>query len=125
MIELQVVLNFILDTFNIEVNENDIPDDTWFDTIEHEGKVCWLSKKFIPKVFTAKNKTGGDQSRYKRRQKKLKRFNRVIPEQFRFHYDSTLVKKVPLLYNLLIIFIFPRSYMGQVRFFLTFYVSSS
>ena len=95
LIELQVVLNFILDTFNIEVNENDIPDDTWFDTIEHEGKVCWLSKKFIPKVFTAKNKTGGDQSRYKRRQKKLKRFNRVIPEQFRFHYDSTLVKKVP------------------------------
>lgn len=95
LIELQVVLNFILDTFNIEVNENDIPDNTWFDTIEHEGKVCWLSKKFIPKVFTAKNKTGGDQSRYKRRQKKLKRFNRVIPEQFRFHYDSTLVKKVP------------------------------
>lgn len=95
LIELHVVLDFILETFNIEVNENDIPDDTWFDTIEHEGKTCWLSKKFIPKVFTAKNKTAGDQSRYKRRQKKLKRFNRVIPEQFRFHYDSTLVKKAP------------------------------
>lgn len=95
LIELQVVLDFILDNFNIEVNENDIKDGTWFDTIEHEGKSFWLSKKFIPKVFTSKNKTGGDQSRYKRRQRKLKRFNRVIPEQFRFHYDTTLVKKVP------------------------------
>lgn len=95
LIELQTVLDFILDNFNIEVKEDDIPDDTWFDTIEHDGKSFWLSKKFIPKVFTKRSQTGGDQSRYKRRQRKLKRFNRVIPEQFRFHYDTTLVKKVP------------------------------
>lgn len=95
LIELQTVLNFILDNFNIEVKESDIKDGTWFDTIEHNGKSFWLSKKFIPKIFTSKSKTGGDQSRYKRRQRKLKRFNKVIPEQFHFHYDTTLVKKVP------------------------------
>ena len=94
MTELSTVLNFILDNLNIEVNENDIEAGTWFDTIEHDGKSFWLSKKFIPKLYV-KNETGGDQSRYKRRQKKLKRFNRVIPEQFKFHYDTTLVKKCP------------------------------
>ena len=51
MIELSIVLNFILDNLNIEVNENDIEADTWFDTIEHNGKSFWLSKKFIPKLY--------------------------------------------------------------------------
>ena len=94
MIELSIVLNFILDNLNIKVNEDDIESGTWFDTIEHNGKSFWLSKKFIPKIY-AKNETGGDQSRYKRRQRKLKRFNRVIPEQFKFHYDTAIIRKCP------------------------------
>lgn len=94
MIELSIVLNFILDNLNIKVNEDDIESGTWFDTIEHDGKSFWLSKKFIPKLYV-KNETGGDQSRYKRRQRKLKRFNRVIPEQFKFHYDTALIRKCP------------------------------
>lgn len=94
LIELSIVLNFILATFNIEVSENDIESGTWFDTIEHNGKSFWLSKKFIPKIYT-RNETGGNQSRFNRRQRNLKRFNRVIPEQFKFHYDTTIVHKCP------------------------------
>lgn len=94
LIELSIVLNFILATFNIETNENDIESGTWFDTIEHNGKSFWLSKKFIPKIYT-RDETGGNQARFNRRQRNIKRFNRVIPEQFKFHYDTTVIHKCP------------------------------
>lgn len=93
LIELDVILDFIANNLNISCTSDDIEDDVWFDTIEHNGKSFWLSKKYIIKTPDVRRGGGRDRSAY--RQKKLKKFDIVIPEQFRFHYDTILVRKCP------------------------------
>lgn len=55
-----------------------------FDEILGE-KFCW---KYIPPV---KEKPTPGQGRWKKRQKKLNRFDRIIPEVFSYHYDTQML----------------------------------
>lgn len=65
-------------------------DGTEFDTVEHEGKTFWVNKKFIVK------RTEGTQQRGSKTTRKVKKsLDRVIPSQFRFHYDTIILKKCP------------------------------
>lgn len=59
-----------------------------FDIVEHEGKEFWINKKYIPK---------GQQGRTPRNNqtKKVKGISKVIDGQFRFHYDTVIIKKHP------------------------------
>lgn len=97
LIELQTLLNFLIENFNIDIKEDDIESDIWFDTIEHNGKTFWLSKKYIIVNNVFKKETSYNKNKEKYRQKKLKKFNKVIPGQFKFHYDTVIVRKVPFL----------------------------
>ena len=80
--------NFIVDSVNAELK--DITPNTEFDEVEHDGKTFWISKKYVAPV----QKTPGTPGSSKER-KKHKGLDKIIDEQFRFHYDTTLIKKCP------------------------------
>lgn len=85
LMEWTLFHNFIVENTNKEI-EPDI--NTEFDSIEDSGKSFWICKKYIVQTTIKSPK----ESRY---QKQVKRFNRVIDTQFRFHYETSIYRKVP------------------------------
>lgn len=59
---------------------------TSFNTID-DNLLCW---KYVPMIKVNNNPSGG-QSRFKHSMKKLKRFDRIIPGMFAFHYDTVML----------------------------------
>ena len=67
-------------------NQNyECEEGTEFDSCEHEGKSFWINKKYLPK--NTKMPGSGN----KRQAKQPKGLDKVIPDQFRFHYDRLCV----------------------------------
>lgn len=85
LVDLQ---NFIIDQLNIELK--DIEENTEFDEVEHEGKTFWISQKYTPPVRSEGIKQSGGKVR-----KKKKGIDKIIDSQFRFHYDTVILKKCP------------------------------
>jgi len=85
IIDLQ---NFIIDQVNVELTTPE--PNTEFDEVEHNGKTFWISRKYVAPV----QKTPGTPGSSKEK-KKHKGLDKIIDEQFRFHYDTTLIKKCP------------------------------
>ena len=80
--------NFIVDSVNAELK--DIIPNTEFDEVEHNGKTFWISKKYVAPVQRTPGAPGSSKEK-----KKHKGLDKIIDEQFRFHYDTTLIKKCP------------------------------
>lgn len=78
--------NYILSVTNQEIN---IEVGTEFDIVEHEGKTFWINKKYIPKNTRTSGTPGSSKSR------QPKGISKLIEGQFRFHYDTVLIKKCP------------------------------
>lgn len=85
IIDLQ---NFIVDSVNTELK--DITPNTEFDEVEHDGKTFWISKKYVAPAQKLPGTPGSSKEK-----KKHKGLDKIIDEQFRFHYDTTLIKKCP------------------------------
>lgn len=82
LLPISTLQNFIVSSINVELT--DIEPNTEFDAVEHNGKEFWINKKYIiDKKFssTSSNKN----------QKHVKKFNKLIESQFRFHYDRICV----------------------------------
>lgn len=76
-----------------ETNQSlEIEPGTEFDSAEHEGKTFWVNKKYIPKNTRMQGAPG---SGSKGRGKQPKGLDKVVENQFRFHYDTVLIKKCP------------------------------
>lgn len=86
LLEWNVFHNFLIDNIlqTIEPQVN-----TEFDSIKCGYKTFWICKKYIIKTEISHT---SKESRY---QKRIKRFNRVIDTQFRFHYETSQIKKIP------------------------------
>lgn len=82
--------SFLIASVNIGIDNPKV--NLEFDIVSHNGKEFWINKKYI--VVRKIYNTQGSQP-HKRDQKNLKRFNRIIENQFRFHYDTELLKKSP------------------------------
>lgn len=78
--------NYILSVTNVSIN---VEEGTEFDIVEHEGKTFWINKKYIPK----NTRIPGERST--KQAKQPKGIDKLIEDQFRFHYDTVLIKKVP------------------------------
>ena len=79
--------NYILSVTNVELT---CKEGTEFDCVEHDGKTFWINKKYIPKhTHTFGTSGSGKQG------KQPKGLDKIIENQFRFHYDTTLIKKCP------------------------------
>lgn len=86
LMEWDVFNNFLVDNLNKTV-EPEINKE--FDCIKEGNKEVWICKKYIVKASIPQPK---GVSRY---QKRVKKFNRVIDTQFRFHYETSIYRKVP------------------------------
>lgn len=78
---------WVLDSVNVKLPEE--ADGTEFDEVEHNGKEFWVSKKYIIQTNLPQ------QRRSNKNNKRLKYFDRVIENQFRFHYETLLLRKDP------------------------------
>jgi hypothetical protein len=87
LLPLETLKSFISETLNLELS--DVEENFDFDIVEHNGKSFWICKKYII-VQQLPNSGKGNY-----RQKNLKKFNKAIDTQFRYHYDTVLAKKDP------------------------------
>lgn len=83
-----ILENYILSVTNIQL---DCIEGTEFDCVEHEGKIFWINKKYIIKTNI--------QTDYQKQSKQPKGLDKLIDDQFRFHYDTVLIKKIPKMIN--------------------------
>lgn len=82
-----ILENYLLSVTNQSV---EIEENVEFDVVEHDGKTFWINKKYIPKnVLRQREHVKNSHSR------QPKGIDRLIENQFRFHYDTILIKKVP------------------------------
>lgn len=88
IIPIVVLQNYIISVTNTELNE--IEEGIEFDSVSHNGKEFWISKKYI---IRTEQKQGFGSSKITK--KVPKGINKIIEEQFRFHYDTVIIKKCP------------------------------
>ena len=81
--------DWITDSVNVELT--DVKIGTEFNEIEHNGKVFWVNRKYVVEQKNRNSSTNPGAYR----NNKLKRFNKLIDEQFKFHYDTVLIRKEP------------------------------
>ena len=91
LLPVDILCNWIVTNTNIEIPEIELKSNLEFDSIEHNNKNIWICKKYIVERRSYNN----SQNRYNKRQKKLKQFDRIIENQFRFHYDTSQIKRCP------------------------------
>lgn len=94
LLPIQTFLNFVVSSTNVDFTEDECPAGTEFDEVEHKGKTFWVNKKYVVQHQNGGGGNGGTRNE-KKRNKKLKKFNRLIDNQFRFHYDTIIVRKTP------------------------------
>lgn len=90
IIPLTALENYIVSVTNKPLPE--YKEGVEFDAIEHDGKEFWISEKYLPKSSYTPNQ---GQNGGKTRHKVPKGVDKVIDTQFRFHYDTILIKKCP------------------------------
>lgn len=71
-----ILENYILSVTNIQL---DCIDGTEFNCVEHEGKIFWINKKYIIRTNI--------QTDHQKQPKQPKGLDKLIDDQFRFHYD--------------------------------------
>ena len=87
IISVQVLEDYIISITNKTIQ---IENNVEFDTIKYGDKTFWFNKKYIPKAEPKKL-----QGPNLPKSKKPKGYNKIIPTQFRFHYDTVIIKKCP------------------------------
>lgn len=88
ILPIVVLQNYVVSVTNHEIDE--IKEGIEFDAVSHGGKEFWISKKYVAKRQFSQ---GGGKGRISK--KVPKGLDKVIDTQFRFHYDTTLIKKCP------------------------------
>lgn len=91
LLPAEVFSNWIVDSVNKEIK---LIAGTEFDTVSNGKNSFWVNKKYIVPSSGSTNPNSKTT-----KQKSLKRLNKVIDEQFNFHYSTTLIKKCPFVLN--------------------------
>lgn len=78
ILPVTVLENYVVSVTNKEIDE--IKEGIEFDSVSHEGKEFWISKKYVAK----RTHIQGSSNTSKKVPKGL---NKIIDTQFRFHYD--------------------------------------
>ena len=79
--------NYLLSVANVDFT---CDKEMEFDCVEHDGKTFWVNKKYVPK-----HTQGTPGSSSSKKAKQPTGLDRIVENQFRFHYDTTLIKKCP------------------------------
>ena len=87
ILPVTILENYVLSVTNVDLT---CEEGTEFDIVEHDGKTFWINKKYIPK-----HTQGAPGSGLNKTARQPKGIDKIIENQFRFHYDTTLIKKCP------------------------------
>ena len=87
LIEFEIFNNWLVDSVNKTVEP--IADEE-FDTVQDGEKEFWVNKKYVVPTQTHGGAGGGGP-----RGKQAKGISKLVDGQFRFHYDTTIIKKCP------------------------------
>lgn len=79
-----ILENYVLSVTNVNLT---CEEGTEFDIVEHDGKTFWINKKYIPKGYTKYSQI----ERMGKSAKQPKGIDKIIENQFRFHYDRLRV----------------------------------
>ncbi|MBR2248744.1 MAG: hypothetical protein IJ880_17315 [Bacilli bacterium] len=79
--------NFITSVTNKEIT---IEDNTEFDAVLDGDKEFWINKKYVAKESSQVTRSGSSSKK-----KVSEDINKVRDDQFRFHYDTIIIKKCP------------------------------
>lgn len=90
LLPYDVFNSFLLASVNVGIDKPEINFE--FDAVSHNSKEFWINKKYIVVRTTVGTQ---DSQPHKRGQNKLKKFDKIVENQFRFHYDTALLKKSP------------------------------
>ena len=78
--------DFCIDNFQ---RTPEFVDNTEFDYLEDTGKKMWINRKFVVKP------TNQYKSKTSKPVKSVKGYDKLREDQFRFHYDTQIIKRVP------------------------------
>ena len=87
---------FVADVSTIVNMDSTLADVDWESMVGcqfNEVNGIEFCKKYVPYVKERREHTRGDQSLWKRRMRKLKKFNRLVEGQFEFHYDTRMLSE--------------------------------
>lgn len=88
ILPITVLENYVVSVTNKELGN--VKEGIEFDAVQEGVKEFWISKKYVPqRTYPSSDKPG------KITKKVPKGLDKVIETQFRFHYDTTLIKKCP------------------------------
>lgn len=93
LLPFETLQAFIVSSVNVELKEKDCPHGLEFDQVEHGGKAFWINRKYI--IKNTQQNSNSEGKGVKRRNNKIKKFDTIIEDQFRFHYDTVLLRKNP------------------------------
>ena len=94
LLPFEVLQAFIVSSVNVELKEEDCPNGLEFDQAEHGNKFFWINRKYVIKNTQRQVGNPGER-KARKRNNKIKRLDTVIEDQFRFHYDTVLLRKNP------------------------------
>ena len=94
LLPFSVLQDFILSSVNVELKESDCPNGLEFDQVEHGNKNFWINRKYVIKNSQRPVGNPGER-KARKRNNRIKRLDTVIEDQFRFHYDTVLLRKNP------------------------------
>lgn len=89
LLPISTFANWVLDSTNLTFDEFEV--GTEFDTVEHNGKTFWVCKKYVVENHNTYYAYRNRQNK----QKRLKKFDRLVDGQFRLHYDTSMIKRCP------------------------------
>lgn len=95
LLPLNILQDFIMSSVNKELTDEDCPNGLEFDDVQEGGKSFWLSRKYIIPEPTRQAPQNGERGNSHRKHKGIKKFSRIIENQFNFHYDTILLRKMP------------------------------
>lgn len=87
LLPAETLREFFISNFNITINE--FEDNCEFDCIEHDNKQLWICRKYRIKHDQGSGLKGSKPI------KGTKDFDKIIENQFRFHYETVKVQKEP------------------------------
>lgn len=87
LLPANILYNFIVESF--QKYPDNFKEGVEFDSIKEGDKIMWISRKYKVEYHNTKVPSTATPT------KQVKGFDKIREDQFKFHYDTTIIKKVP------------------------------
>ena len=89
LLPFEVLQNWLMDSVNKKIDDEESCINKEFDAVEHNGKEIWINKKYI--IIEQRTHCPNEP----RERANVKKYDKLVEGQFRFHYDTAQLRKNP------------------------------